>query len=303
MNWKRWMLGCALFGAVACADSENDGSSPDGSAVNPNGGGVDGGGAGSDAGGRLDAGAGNGNGSGNGDGGGTGTGGGNPDGGGCDQLKARVRDFKKTHPDFETFKGAGATRGLVAVNLGSDSKPVYTGICDGAGSEGSCPYELQTTSKANFEQWYTDVLGVNQAFEVPLPLSNVGEDSFEFNSSAFFPIDNKGFQNEGNPHNYHFTTEVHTSFTYRGGEEFAFNGDDDLWIFVNGKLALDLGGLHTKLDDPATTTIFFDAQAAQLGIVKGQTYRMDIFHAERHTTESNFRIRTNIECFINVDLI
>ena len=59
---------------------------------------------------------------------------------------------------------------------------------------------------------------------------------------------------------------------------------------------MDLGGKHQKMEG----TIDFDAQAADLGITSGVQYAMDIFHAERHTTESNFRIETNISCFIPV---
>jgi fibro-slime domain-containing protein len=44
-------------------------------------------------------------------------------------------------------------------------------------------------------------------------------------------------------------------------------------------------------------SIDFDAQAARLGLTRGQTYRFDVFHAERHTSESNFRMQTSIECF------
>jgi fibro-slime domain-containing protein len=44
-----------------------------------------------------------------------------------------------------------------------------------------------------------------------------------------------------------------------------------------------------------------DALAGQLGITVGQTYPMDIFHAERHTSESNFRIQTTIECFTPIE--
>ena len=69
--------------------------------------------------------------------------------------------------------------------------------------------------------------------------------------------------------------------------------DDELWIFVNGKLALDVGGQHQALEG----TIDFDLQAAALDITVGSTYPMDIFHAERQTTDSNFHIETNITCF------
>ena len=80
---------------------------------------------------------------------------------------------------------------------------------------------------------------------------------------------------------------VHT----RGGETFQFTGDDDLWTFINGKLAIDLGGLH-----PArSASISLDERAAELGIEKGKTYPLDVFHAERHTNASNFRIDTTLQ--------
>jgi fibro-slime domain-containing protein len=117
---------------------------------------------------------------------------------------------------------------------------------------------------------------------------------FQYKSDAFFPIDNQGFGNEGFEHNFAFTTEIHTQFIYNGGEVFTFIGDDDLWMFINKKLAIDLGGLHP----PDTQTIMLDVEAANLGIAKGQVYSMDIFHAERHSTGSNFRIDTTIGCFV-----
>ena len=65
-----------------------------------------------------------------------------------------------------------------------------------------------------------------------------------------------------------------------------------MFVYVNNQQVIDLGGIHSA----ETGTVNFDQQAATLGITKGQTYNMDIFHAERHITESHFRMETKFEC-------
>lgn len=281
-NWKVWVLCGALIGAVSCGDDDSDGTGDGGGSGGGNQDGGDNQDGGNQDGGRRDGGVRDGGFS-------------SADGGvACDRtLKITIRDFHETHPDFETFTGDEATLGIVKNDLGTDKKPVFNEA------------HGMVTSEATFNEWYHDKAGVNQPILVQRTLTEItesGKTAFQYADSAFFPIDNMGFGNEGNTdgndhsHNYHFTTEIHTLFTYQRGQKFRFKGDDDLWIFVNGKLALDLGGLHSELEG----TIDFDAKAAELGIVAGQTYPMDIFHAERHTVASRFTITTNIECFIDV---
>jgi fibro-slime domain-containing protein len=201
--------------------------------------------------------------------------------GDCDALEATIRDFQESHPDFEVYKGNGASVGLVLAMLGDDRTPQYDPAYDG---------KQMITSVDTFADWYHDVDGVNMAVPVELALVEDPAGLFVFDSTAFFPLDGEGFGNEDNDHNFHFTTELHTSFTYEGGETFTFRGDDDLWIFVDDTLALDLGGLHSAIEG----TIEMDA----LGLTVGESYAMDIFHAERHTNASNFRIETTIACFV-----
>jgi fibro-slime domain-containing protein len=228
----------------------------------------------------------------------------------CDsKLEVTYRDFSQMHPDFEmAFRGDVVRRGLIQSTLGADQKPMFA-------SSVGCPAKLASpvacdnwmvtqpviTSADSFAPWYRTTSGVN--IEIPKSIdlmeTPVGSGQYVYDSDAFFPLGpSEGFgvtppgNNRGQ--NFLFTTEIHVRFGYAAGQRFTFRGDDDLWVFVNGKLALDLGSLHNA----AEGTIDFDAEATALGIFPGNSYAMDIFHAERHTDSSNFRVTTNIACFI-----
>lgn len=220
------------------------------------------------------------NGSGNGGGSGTnGTAGSSGTGTCGSNLEGRIRDFSVDHPDFEYE--LGDDRGIVEDMLGADGKPVYA-----HGNQGT----PTTTNADNFNQWFNDVMDVNRAMALTLPFQSIGGGVFSYENSNFFPIDGQLLGNEGNEHNFHFTFELHTTFTYAGGETFRFRGDDDVWAYINGHLVIDLGGVHTAED----ASVDLDNQADELGITVGGEYHLDFFFAERHTSQSNFRIDTSI---------
>jgi fibro-slime domain-containing protein len=191
------------------------------------------------------------------------------------KLPIVIRDFKIAHPDMEAFLGVDP--GIVATQLKANGKPKYA----------SATTTPTTTGETNFDQWYSDVSGINQTALQTLTLTKQGSGVFQYSNGNFFPIDGQLWGNEGNAHNFHFTSEVRYWFEYKGGEVLDFTGDDDVWVFVNKQLAVDLGGVHGAMNGSVT----LDAtKASQLGLQTGKVYETVVFQAERHTTQSNYKL-------------
>lgn len=125
-----------------------------------------------------------------------------------------------------------------------------------------------------------------------------GEGVYQFDRSGsdgedqFFWIDGRGYGCDGssrsrNDHNYSFSMELHREFTYQPGLTFDFLGDDDVWVFINDSLVLDLGGVHPPLSGS------FNVDDIP-GLEAGNKYPFDFFYAERHTSLSTIRITTNL---------
>lgn len=247
-------------------------------------------------------------------------------------LTGVVRDFKEYsvpggHPDFEVTPSRGFAHysANVALTLGADGKPVFIGgghkivtewrnsanknICyalyNASMGDKIGAFETQVstggiTSATTFANWYNDTLGTNLSKALDLTLTKQGGGSYVFDSSTdpfyqplggFFPIENELFGNPGGSpnRNFHFTFELHTEFTYHTSENqvFTFRGDDDVWVYIDGKLVIDVGGIHSAVDQLV--------ELNRLGLVDGKDYKLDFFFAERHRTQSNFKITTNLK--------
>lgn len=213
-----------------------------------------------------------------------------------------------SNPEFEVEHNSGLRYNMIADTLNANRKPVL----------GTKPFFNYYIHKW-FEPWKAgdftapayynlssdsfeivtldhDTAFKNIVIQDSIPFLHIGDGVYQFErsgesrTSEFFWLDGRGFGNEKRSHNFSFTMELHTTFTYTKDLNFEFLGDDDVWAFINGKLAMDIGGIHNAEDGE----IELDGIADSYGLLNGKKYAFDFFYAERHTSNSRIKITTNL---------
>lgn len=126
--------------------------------------------------------------------------------------------------------------------------------------------------------------------------------------SEFFPLKNPiDDQRQGGK--YYFGMRYDIEFKlgdYVGPLNYKFTGDDDLWVLLDGKVVIDVGGIHDAIEkstDLWEDLGFKDGARPSTYEEKNKTHRITVLYMERGAFKSNCKMNFTIPDarFVNVE--
>ncbi len=187
-------------------------------------------------------------------------------------------------------------RGLVDYELNEEYLPVATG-------RGKL---IPNVGLSNFDRWFDNVEEKSESYTGVLKLEYKADGAeFAFHHDEFYPLDGAKFS-EGDfvnedGHNHLFTMNMAVPFMVlaTGEESFEIEADDDTFVFVGNKLAIDMGGIHDVTagrfminENGEVYTGIGEQDLAYSGITlgKNESSIVRVFHADRDSANSVFDI-------------
>lgn len=246
-------------------------------------------------------------------------------------------------PDYNKYTGGSVARqGIVASNLGTDGYPMLNGW----GESQSLAYLFDKNDIQNVKKVYSDCnyLFYDEdgyfSYDSAEHFATIaGNDNNNFavlkeKGSGFFPFtsisnmsESKDTINGGDSLgstsiNHYFGLTMSTDFIQTKDGKindkdmvFEFSGDDDVWVFIDGKLVLDIGGIHGTVSGSINfstgeavvnsgdqkivkkfTEIFDSSVLSEKGTFEDySTHTMKFYYLERGHHDSNCKIKFNLQ--------
>ncbi|XP_071956895.1 uncharacterized protein [Antedon mediterranea] len=236
-------------------------------------------------------------------------------------LSFTYYDFSVSHPDF-----TAAQKSLI-------TNPEYV----------SSPYGgwlaiSDNPSGDSFSEWFRDNPN-NYVMEGTLTIPWLNTSSLEhpihrYYTDEYFPVDGLGYTSEGQRdcafvlHNFGFTSVLRTGIVFQGTENITLGGGDELWLYVNKVLVIQVlvggatdpdycksiqlsnanGGGYvipqegTIIDGVCVTTGYVNSERAYLDLTVGGTYRFDMFLTEREPCISKFYFEMQGVSFLDLEV-